>query len=72
MATTWTASITAAAGTRLTQSLFAKRFKLGKSFTNVKHSGSNYHAFAHCKLFLTAAPRGAGNSVSDFLSGPLR
>ncbi len=72
MAATWTASITAAAGTRLTQSLFKKLFTFHKSFGFAKHSGSNYHAFAHCRLFLTAAPRGAGNSVSDFLSGPLR
>ena len=33
MAATWTASITAAAGTRLTQSLFAKLFTFGKSFS---------------------------------------
>ncbi len=32
MAATWTASITAAAGTSLTQSLFAKLFTFGKSF----------------------------------------
>ncbi len=31
MAATWTAGITAAAGTRLTQSLFAKLFEFGKS-----------------------------------------
>ena len=31
MAATWTASITAAAGTRLTQSLFLYRFKVQKS-----------------------------------------
>ena len=72
MAATWTASITAAAGTRLTQSLFAKLFRFGKSISIETHSGSNYHACAHCRLFLTAAPRGAGNSVSDSLSGPLR
>ena len=72
MAATWTASITAAAGTSLTQSLFAKLFTFSKSFPIGKHSGSIYHAFAHCRIFLTAAPRGAGNSVSDSLSGPLR
>ena len=72
MAATWTASITAAAGTRLTQSLFVEIFRFHKSLSNDKHSDSNYHACAHCKLFLTAAPRRAGNSVSDFLSGPLR
>ncbi len=72
VAATWTASITAAAGTRLTQSLFAKLFTLGKSFSFEKHSGSLCHACAYCKRFLTAAPRRAGNSVSDSLSGPLR
>ena len=33
MAATWTAGITAAAGTRLTQSLFAKLFTFSKSFS---------------------------------------
>ena len=33
MAATWTARITAAAGTRLTQSLFAKLFRFSKSFS---------------------------------------
>jgi hypothetical protein len=33
LAATWTARITAAAGTSLTQSLFAKLFALGKSFS---------------------------------------
>ena len=72
MAATRTASITAAAGTSLTQSLFVELFTFHKSLSNDKHSDSNYHAFAHCRLYLTAAPRGAGNSVSDFLSGLLR
>jgi hypothetical protein len=36
MAATWTASITAAAGTRLTQSLFAKLFTFSKSFSKLK------------------------------------
>ena len=72
MVATWTASITAAAGTSLTQSLFVKLFTFHKSPSNEGHSDSNYHAFAHCRLFLTAAPRGAGNVVSDSLSGPLR
>ena len=36
VAATWTASITAAAGTSLTQSLFAKLFTFGKSFSNLK------------------------------------
>ncbi len=72
MAATWAASITAAAGTSLTQSLFVELFTFHKGFSVEKHSGSNYHACAHCRLCLTAAPRGAGNSVSDSLSGPLR
>ncbi len=72
MAATWTASITAAAGTSLTQSLFVELFRFHKSIPVGTHSDSNYHAFAHCRLFLTAAPRRAGNSVSDSLSGPLR
>ena len=72
MAATWTASITAAAGTSLTQSLFVKLFTFNKSLSFDKHFGSIYHACAHCRIFLTAAPRGAGNSVSDSLSGPLR
>jgi hypothetical protein len=33
VAATWTASITAAAGTSLTQSLFVKRFRFHKSFS---------------------------------------
>ena len=72
MAATWTASITAAAGTRLTQSLFVERFRFHKSLAIARHSGSNYHTCVHCRLFLAAAPRRAGNSVSDSLSGPLR
>ncbi len=72
MAATWTASITAAAGTRLTQSLFVYLFRVHKSISKRNAFDSNYHACAHCRLFLTAAPRGAGNGVSDFLSGPLR
>ena len=34
LAATWTAGITAAAGTRLTQSLFAELFRFGKSIPN--------------------------------------
>ena len=36
MAATWIASITAAAGTSLTQSLFVKLFTFHKSFSNMK------------------------------------
>ncbi len=38
MAATWTASITAAAGTSLTQSLFANLFRIGKSFSILKNT----------------------------------
>ena len=72
MVATWTASITAAAGTSLTQSLFVELFTFHKRFSYENHSGSICHACAHCRIFLTAAPRGAGNSVSDSLSGLLR
>ena len=72
MAATWTASITAAAGTSLTQSLFAKLFKFSKSLANARHSGSLYHTFVHCKRFLTAVPRRVRNSISDSVSGLLR
>ncbi len=41
MAATWTASITAAAGTSLTQSLFVKLFTFHKSLSIERHSGSN-------------------------------
>lgn len=69
---TWTASITAAAGTSLAQSLFVRLFTPHKSPSDDGHSGSLCHAFAHCRRFLTAAPRRAGNSFSDSLSGLLR
>ena len=73
MAATWTAGITAAAGTSLAQSLFVRLFTSHKSFSNKeKHSGSLCHTFVHCRKFLLAAPRKAGNSVSDSLSGLLR
>ncbi len=69
-AATWTAGITAAAGTGLAQSLFTSLFTTGKSLSNMKrHSGSLCHTFVHCKKSPAAAPRKAGNSVSDSLSG---
>ena len=40
-----------------------------KIFHTENHSGLLCHAFAHCKIFPTAAPRRAGSSVSDSLSG---
>ncbi len=64
VAATRTAGITAAAGTGLSQSLFAKLFTFSKRFLIMKnHSGSLCHACAHCKKSLTAAPRRARNSV---------
>ncbi len=38
VAATWTAGITAAAGTSLAQSLFASLFTAGKSFSNLKNT----------------------------------
>jgi hypothetical protein len=73
VAATWTAGITAAAGTSLAQSLFMRLFTLHKRFSKTEnHFGLLCHAFAHCRIFPTAAPRRAGSSVSDSLSGPLR
>ena len=67
---TRTAGITAAAGTGLAQSLFTRLFTSRKSVSIIEtHSGLLCHACAHCRSFLTAAPRRAGSSVSDSLSG---
>ena len=64
VAATRTASITAAAGTSLAQSLFVKIFTFHKSFSIIeKHSGLLYHTYVHCRSFPAAAPRRAGNSV---------
>ena len=52
--------------------LIRQTFYIWQKLLNEEHSDSNCHAFAHCRLFLTAAPRRAGNSVSDSLSGLLR
>ncbi len=38
MAATWTAGITAAAGTGLAQSLFASLFTAGKSFSKLRNT----------------------------------
>jgi hypothetical protein len=40
-----------------------------KASVKPKHSESPRHAFAHCGVFATAAPRGAGTSISVSLSG---
>ena len=72
-AATWTAGITAAAGTSLAQSLFMRLFTSHKSVSIIEtHSGLLCHTFVYCKILPTAAPRRAGNSVSDSLSGLLR
>ena len=45
---------------------------LAKAHAMHEHSGSLYHACAHCKKFLTAAPRRARTSISvSFLGRPL-
>ena len=48
-------------------------YRWQKFFQNKEeHFGSLYHAFAHCKKSLTAAPRRARTSVSESFSGLLR
>ena len=70
MVPTCGAGVTAAAGTSLAHHLFPKIFALEKS-THVKcvHSEFPYHACAHCKVFVPAAPRGARTSISVSFSG---
>ncbi len=46
MAATWTASITAAAGTSLTQSLFVKLFTFHKSFSILKNTLAQFVTLA--------------------------
>ena len=69
--TTCAAGITVAAATGLTQHLFAKLAILGKRFTEVNHSDSPYHAFAHCRVCAPAARRSARALVSVPFSGLL-
>ena len=66
--TTCGVRVTAAAGTYLAPHLFAKQSKLGKSQQSW-HWESPYHAFAHCRGFATAAPRGARDLISVPFSG---
>jgi len=55
---------------RLAHHLFAEFFTLSKSLIIVtKHVGFLCHACAHCKIFVTAAPRRARTLVSVFFSG---
>ena len=68
MDTTQGVRITAAAGTYLTPPLFARLFRPGKS-QQCWHSNYPYHACAHCKGFLTAAPRRARDLISVPFSG---
>gem|GEM_PF-6495681 len=42
---------------------------LAKAYVRHKHEGFPYHAFAHCKVRLTAAPRRARTSISVSFSG---
>jgi len=64
------AGVTAAAGTSLAHHLFPKIFALKKSSElNPEHSEFPRHAFAHCEVFATAAPRGARTRISVSFSG---
>ena len=69
--TTCAAGITVAAATGLAQHLFAKLAVLSKRFTEVNHSDSPHHAFAHCGVFAPAARRSARALVSVPFSGPI-
>ncbi len=69
--TTCAAGITVAAATGLAQHLFAKLAILGKRFTEVNHSDSPHHAYAHCGVFAPAARRSARAIVSVPFSGLL-
>ena len=51
MDTTWTAGITAAAGTGLAQSLFASLFTVGKSFSNKKNTLACFVTLARIAKF---------------------
>ena len=53
----------------LAQHLFAKLAILGKRFTNVNHSDSPHHAYAHCGVCAPAAHRSARALVSVPFSG---
>ena len=52
--------------------LILQTFCIWQKILNENHSGSLCHACAHCRRFLTAAPRRARNSVSDSFLGPPR
>ncbi len=51
MAATWTAGITAAAGTGLTQSLFVSLFTADKSFSNKKNTLARFVTLARIAKF---------------------
>ena len=69
MAPTRGSGVTAAAGTGIAHHLFVKLFSLDKSLPNGKHLGFPYHACAHCKGFLAAAPLRARTRISVSFSG---
>ena len=69
--TTGAAGITVAAATGLTQHLFAWLFRPSKRHTEVRHSDSPHHAYAHCGGFAPAARRSARALVSVPFSGLL-
>ena len=69
MAPTCGSGVTAAAGTGIAHHLFIKLFSLDKSLPNGKHWGFPYHACAHCKGFLAAAPLRARTRISVSFSG---
>ena len=69
MITTPRAGFTAAAGTSLALSLFAKRCILDKSRPMGLHSDWPAHAFAHWPVFAPAAPHRAWPVVSVAISG---
>ena len=71
MNTTCAAGITVAAATGLTQHLFYKLAILVKRFTEVNHSDSPHHAYAHCGVCAPAARRSARAIVSVPFSGLL-
>ena len=69
MIATCGSGVTAAAGTGIAHHLFVKLFTLNKSLPEGKHFGFPYHAFAHCKGFVAAAPLRARTLISVSFSG---
>ncbi len=69
MSATCGAGVTAAAGTSLATTYSPRYLLSAKAHTLYEHLGFPYHAFAHCKVFVTAAPRGVRVCVSVPFSG---